>query len=103
MSSFKGTPGPWRKGAPGPNGCYTIGTLNGLMTAMVAHSLNEPGQAEQAEADANLIASAPAMHAALTKIAFRCQCFIADDRYMQVESIQAILDICDSAIDTENQ
>lgn len=29
------------------------------MTAMVAHSINEPDQAEQAEADAKLIAAAP--------------------------------------------
>lgn len=63
----KHTPGPWRKGTPGPNGCYTIGTMRGLMTAMIAHSLNEPDQAEQAEADANLIAEAPNLLETLVK------------------------------------
>lgn len=59
MSNHKHTIGPWRIGTPGPNGCYTIGTERGLMTAMVAHSINEPDQAVQALADAKLIASAP--------------------------------------------
>ena len=59
MSEQRHTPGPWRMGTPGPNGCYTVGTERGLMTAMVAHSINEPDQAEQAEADARLIAAAP--------------------------------------------
>lgn len=36
---------------------------------------------------------------ALTKIAFRCLSFVGDDRPMQVPSIQAILTICDSALD----
>ena len=61
----KHTPGPWRMGTPGPNGCYTVGTERGLMTAMVAHSINEPDQAEQAEADAKLIAAAPDLLAEL--------------------------------------
>lgn len=59
MNSHKHTPGPWRLGTPGPNGCYTVGTECGLMTAMVAHSINEPDQAVQALADAKLIAAAP--------------------------------------------
>ncbi|ANF84765.1 hypothetical protein A7J50_1331 [Pseudomonas antarctica] len=64
----KHTPGPWRIGTPGPNGCYTVGTKRGLMTAMVAHSINEPDQAEQANADAKLIAAAPDLLAAAIKV-----------------------------------
>lgn len=59
------TAGPWRVGTPGPNGCYTIGTERGLMTAMIAHSINEADQKEQAEANARLIAAAPEMMEAL--------------------------------------
>lgn len=64
----KHTPGPWRIGTPGPNGCYTVGTERGLMTAMVAHSINEPEQAEQAEANAKLIAAAPDLLEALISL-----------------------------------
>ena len=59
------TKGPWRIGTPGPNGCFTIGTNNGLMTAMIAHSVNYPNQKEEAIANANLIAAAPDMLEAL--------------------------------------
>lgn len=55
----KPTPGPWRIGTPGPNGCYTVGTENGLMVAMVAQSANQLDQCEQAIGDALLIAAAP--------------------------------------------
>ena len=65
MSKFKGTLGPWRIGTPGPNGCYTIGTERGLMTAMIAHSIYELGQAEEANANARLIAAAPELLEAL--------------------------------------
>lgn len=58
------TPGPWRVGAAGPNGCLTVGTERGLMTAMVAHSINSPNQEKQARADASLIAAAPDLLAA---------------------------------------
>jgi hypothetical protein len=64
----KHTPGPWRVGAPGPNGCHTVGTEGGLMTAMVAHSINHPEQASQAIADARLIAAAPELLEALQAI-----------------------------------
>lgn len=66
MTEGKHTPGPWRVGAHGPNGCYTVGTERGLMVAMVAHSVNHPDQKEQAIADAHLIAAAPKLRAALT-------------------------------------
>ena len=65
MSAKGFTPGPWRIGTPGPNGCATIGTERGLMTAVIAHSLNEPSQAETAKANARLIASAPTLLEAL--------------------------------------
>lgn len=61
----KYTPGPWRIGTPGSNGCYTVGTESGLMVAMVAHSANQLDQCEQAIGDARLIAAAPTQHAAL--------------------------------------
>jgi hypothetical protein len=53
--------------------------------------------------DLSVILAAPLMHTALTRIAFRCLAFIGDDRPMQIESIQAILKICDDAIDQVNQ
>ena len=61
----KHTPGPWSVGVPGPNGCPTIGTNYGLMTAMIAHSRNEPDQIEVCNANANLIAAAPDLLEAL--------------------------------------
>lgn len=61
----KHTPGPWRIGTPGPNGCYTIGTDKGLMTAMIAHSVNDPSQEMEAKGNAALIASAPDLLEAL--------------------------------------
>lgn len=73
MNDIKHTPGPWRIGSPGPNGCYTVGTERGLMTAMVAHSINEPDQAEQAEADAKLIASAPELLRCLDQYVKACE------------------------------
>ena len=59
------TPGPWVVGTPGPNGCFTIGTTGGLMTAMISHSINEKDQANTAIANASLIAAAPEMLAVL--------------------------------------
>lgn len=59
MSEAKFTPGPWRIGTAGPNKCPTIGA-NGLMVAMVAYGENHP-----TEANARLIAAAPAMLEAL--------------------------------------
>ena len=56
---MKHTPGPWRVGTPGPNGCYTVGTTKGLMVAMIAHSINYRDQATAAESDSKLIAAAP--------------------------------------------
>ena len=57
----KHTPGPWVVGTPGPNGCFTLGTAGGLMTAMISHSTNEKDQAETAIANAALISAAPDM------------------------------------------
>ena len=68
MTEGKHTPGPWRVGAPGPNGCYTVGTEGGLMVAMLAHSVNHPDQKEQAIADAHLIAAAPKLQAMLQEV-----------------------------------
>lgn len=64
----KHTPGPWSIGVPGPNGCPTIGTAQGLMTAMIAHSYNEPSQAAQARANAKLIGAAPELLEALQEL-----------------------------------
>lgn len=65
MSEVKYTKGPWRVGTAGPNGCYTVGTKNGLMTAMVAHSVNYESQKDQAIGNACLIAAAPELLEAL--------------------------------------
>jgi len=53
--------GPWSfYTTPQPNGCPIVGdTESGLMICQVAHSINEPGQAEIALAHARLIAAAP--------------------------------------------
>lgn len=73
MNNSKHTPGPWRVGTPGPNGCYSVGTTKGLMTAMVAHSINMADQREQAEGDARLIAAAPELLAALISLLAMCE------------------------------
>lgn len=65
----KHTPGPWTIGVPGPNGCPTIGTAQGLMTAMISHSYSEPEQVATARANARLIAAAPDLLEALERIA----------------------------------
>lgn len=56
------TPGPWHfYTEPQPNGCPVVGA-NGLMVAMLAHSVNYPDQKETALANARLIAAAPDYH-----------------------------------------
>lgn len=67
----KHTKGPWKIGTPGPNGCYTIGTERGLMTAMIAHSICEPDQVEEAKANAALIAAAPELLEALQRTLYQ--------------------------------
>lgn len=67
MTQTRFTPGPWRVGKHGPNGCNAIGTNQGLMVAMVAHSINEPEQKEQAIGDSHLIAAAPLMYLLLDR------------------------------------
>ena len=59
----KHTPGPWVVGTPGPNGCYTVGTAQGLMTAVIAESLHD--NPEVASADASLVSAAPELLEAL--------------------------------------
>ncbi len=66
--THKHTPGPWMIGTYGPNGCYTVGTKQGLMTAMTAHSVNLPDQREQAIGNAKLIAAAPKLLTALEAV-----------------------------------
>lgn len=66
MNDTQHTPGPWKIGTPGPNGCYTIGTeKGGLMTAIIAHSIREPKEEQEAKANARLVAAAPDMLEAL--------------------------------------
>lgn len=71
--THKFTDGPWRIGAPGPNGCMTIGTEQGLMTAVIAHSVNENDQRETAQANARLIAAAPELLTALADLLAMCE------------------------------
>lgn len=67
MSEFKHTPGPWTQATMGPNGCPIVGS-GALMVAMIAHSTNEPEQAEEAKANARLIAAAPELLEALQEV-----------------------------------
>jgi hypothetical protein len=53
------TKGPWSFYThPQPNGCPVVGG-DGVMVAMLAHSVSEYGQKEEALANARLIAAAP--------------------------------------------
>lgn len=59
MGEMKPTPGPWNfYTEPQPNGCPIVGNSDGLMVAMVAHSVNYQDQKEAALSDARLIAEA---------------------------------------------
>lgn len=61
----KHTPGPWRfYTEPQPNGCPIVGA-QGLMIAMLAHTVHQSDQKETALANARLIASSPQMLNAL--------------------------------------
>lgn len=63
--STQHTPGPWSASfKPQPNGCPIVGA-NGLMVAMLAHSINHKDQSEIAMANARLIAAAPDLLSAL--------------------------------------
>lgn len=58
----KPTPGVWRfYTEPQPNGCPIVGA-NGLMICMLAHSVNYADQAEEALANARLIAEVGTVH-----------------------------------------
>ncbi len=62
----KHTPGPWRHYTrPQPNGCPIVGTENGLMVAMMAHTVNQPEQADEAIANARVVSTAPELLDAL--------------------------------------
>ena len=98
------TKGPWKL-LPHGHGHYTPGC------GEYPHIQSESGEtvidgswygSYCTEADLKLIAKAPDMHAALNRIAFRCQSFLADERIMQLESIEAILAICDAALDNSS-
>lgn len=63
MSKY--TSGEWRYyTSPQPNGCPIVGA-GGVMVAMLAHSVNEPGQVQEALANAQLISAAPDLLEAL--------------------------------------
>ena len=70
MSEY--TKGPWRVGKPGPNGGHTIGTPEGLMVAMISHSVNYADQVTTAKANARLIAAAPELLEALQTLVDDC-------------------------------
>lgn len=63
MSKF--TPGPWKIGFPPPNGEQTIGTLNGLMVAVVTTGAT----GIHTIANARLIAAAPDLYDLLAECA----------------------------------
>lgn len=60
------TPGPWSfYTSPQPNGCPIVGTVTGLMVCMLAHSLNEPEQHDEAIANARIISATPELLSSL--------------------------------------
>lgn len=70
---YKHTPGKWIFSTlPQPNGCPIVG-VNGLMVAMLAHSVNEPAQKEEAIANAQLIAAAPCLLEQLRDVLRSCR------------------------------
>jgi hypothetical protein len=69
----KHTPGPWKIGAPPPNGEQTIGTQQGLMVAVATTGANTP-----TEANARLIAAAPELLEALRELHTIVNLAIAD-------------------------
>ena len=77
------TPGPWMIGTAGPNGCRTIGTTDGLMVAVVAHSINHADQYIQAVANARLIAAAPDLLSVCQRLA-AVNVFSADNDVAQI-------------------
>ena len=88
------TPGPWRIGSKfevGPRS-YADDQSFGMIEPLA------DVYGDNRESDAKLISRSPEMYAALTRIAFRCQSFLTDDRPMLPASIEAILSICDSAM-----
>lgn len=67
MSKF--TPGPWKIGAPPPNGEQTIGAQQGLMVAVATTGSGVP-----TEANARLIAAAPDLLEALIDAVCALEC-----------------------------
>lgn len=62
----KHTPGPWRfYTEPQPNGCPIIGVGHGMMVAMLAHTVKQEDQKDEAIANARLISAAPELLGAL--------------------------------------
>ena len=61
----KHTPGPWKIGAPPPNGEQTIGTEAGMMVAVATTGV---GMEEETLANARLIAAAPDLLEALIEM-----------------------------------
>lgn len=60
--AIKPTPGVWRfYTEPQPNGCPVVGA-NGVMICMLAHSVNYADQAEEAVANARIVAEAGTVH-----------------------------------------
>ena len=71
----KHTPGPWRIGAPPPNGEQTIGNSQGLMVAIATTGAGIP-----TNANARLISAAPDLLEALQAIVSTCSVRIDDPR-----------------------
>lgn len=92
MSETKFTKGPWRVGTPGPNGCYTIGTNLGIMTAQVAHSINITEQEHEARANAHLISCAPEMYEMLEELSMQFDCETVNEyEYKLIKSTKELL------------
>ena len=69
MADTKHTQGPWSfYTTPQPNGCPIVGSNQGLMVCMLAHTVNQQEQRAEALANARLIAAAPELLEALQLI-----------------------------------
>lgn len=52
----KHSPGPWRfSTTPQPNGCPIVGASNSVMVCMIAHSVKEPNQKDEALSNARIV------------------------------------------------
>ncbi|PIY67100.1 hypothetical protein [Shewanella sp. CG_4_10_14_0_8_um_filter_42_13] len=93
------TPGPWKIGVAGPNGCPTVGTVNGLMVCHIAHSINDTEQKSQALGNSRLIKAAPEMFDLLALASHELESLINEVNNYRMKTINPSMetppDLCD--------